>query len=162
MLTDDPKDDESKPDPYAPELPAAFYFNVVFDDPKLVADASFQEVSGLNAELETEDIIEGGENGYTQRLPKGIKHPLLELKRGIASDSSELMKWCRRTMEWGYPIETKALSVYLMNVEKVPIRGWSFMGVFPVKWEIEAFNSTKNEVAIEKIALSYTYLQRTI
>jgi phage tail-like protein len=151
---------EEEPDPYAPSLPVAFFFKVVFQDTKLAPDASFQEVSGLSSELETEDVIEGGENTYVQRLPKGVKHPLLELKRGIAPDTSELMLWCRETMEWGFPLKTKSLNVYLMNEKQDPLRGWAFVDAYPVKWEFEAFNSTKNEVAIEKIALSYTYLQR--
>lgn len=49
-----------------------------------------------------------------------------------------------------------------MNEDKKPIRGWLFNSAFPVKWEFESFNSTKNEVAIEKIVLRYTFSTRIV
>ena len=144
--------------------PSAFYFKVVFGSLPLLADTSFQEVSGMNAEVETEEVAEGGENRYVQRLPKGVKHPPLELKRGMASVLSPLVRWCRQVMEGEFatPLQAVPLTVYLMNAEKFPIRAWLFADAFPIKWEVEAFNSTKNEVAIEKIVLSYSYSYRII
>jgi phage tail-like protein len=47
-----------------------------------------------------------------------------------------------------------------MNEDRLPIRAWSFANAYPVKWEVENFGSTKNEVVIEKIVLSYTYSNR--
>jgi phage tail-like protein len=144
--------------------PPAFYFRVVFAAPALMADTSFQEVSGLNAEVETEEVVEGGENRYVQRLPKGVKHPPLELKRGMASVFSPLVRWCRQAMEGELmqPVVLVPLTVYLMNADKFPIRAWLFADAFPIKWEVESFGSTKNEVAIEKIVLSYSYSYRLI
>ncbi len=51
-----------------------------------VFDAAFQEVGGLEAEIEVETVVEGGENRFVHRLPKPVKHPNLSLKRGLASD----------------------------------------------------------------------------
>jgi phage tail-like protein len=144
--------------------PSAFYFKVVFGSTLGLFDTSFQEVSGIGAEIEIETVTEGGENRYQHHLPKGVKHPNLELKRGIASMSSPLVIWCRSVMEMDFmvPIVAQPLSVYLMNEDKLPIRAWSFANAYPVKWEVESFSSTKNEVAIEKIVLSYTYSNRLI
>ena len=74
--------------------PSAFYFKVVFGTTLGLTDTSFQEVSGIGAEVEVETVSEGGENRYQHKLPKGIKHPNLELKRGIASMASQAS--CRR------------------------------------------------------------------
>lgn len=144
--------------------PSAFYFKVVFSATLGMSDTSFQEVSGISAEIETETITEGGENRYQHHLPKGVKHPLLELKRGIASATSPLVIWCRSVFEMDFviPIVPMPIAVYLMNENQIPIRAWTFANAFPVKWEVESFGSTKNEVAIEKIALSYTYSNRLI
>jgi phage tail-like protein len=60
--------------------PAAFYFTVTFGNGVQVPDASFSEVSGISLEMETEAVVEGGENRFVHQLPKGIKHPNLELK----------------------------------------------------------------------------------
>ncbi len=144
--------------------PSAFYFKVGFALTLGMADTSFQEVSGIGSEIETEEVAEGGENRYVHRLPKGVKHPKLTLKRGIAKITSPLVIWCRTVLEADFvaPIVPQLMTVYLMNEHKIPIRAWSFANAYPVNWEVEDFNSTKNEVAIEKIDLSYNYSNRLI
>ncbi len=153
--------DAQSKDPYPPP---AFYFKVIFGGPKETADTSFQDVSGISSEVEVEPVVEGGENRFTHQLPKGVKHSNLELKRGLAPKSSPLVKWCMAVMEMDFikPIESKPVRVFLMNEDKKPIRGWLFDAAYPLKWEIESFGSTKNEVAIEKIVLSYTFVTRII
>ncbi len=144
--------------------PSAFYFQVAFALASGISDTSFQEVSGISSEIESEEVAEGGENRYVHRLPKGIKHPMLTLKRGIAMNTSPLVKWCRKVLEADFTerIVPQHMTVYLMNGYKIPIRAWSFANAYPVNWEVEDFNSTKNEVAIEKIDFSYTYSNRLI
>jgi phage tail-like protein len=140
--------------------PSAFYFKVVIG----MTDTSFQEVTGIGSEIETEDVMEGGENRYVHRLPKTVKHPKLILKRGIAKTSSPLVIWCRSVLEADFiaPIVPMPIRVYLWNEKKEPIRAWFFANAYPVNWEVESFNSTKNEVALEKIELSYNYSERLI
>ncbi len=144
--------------------PSAFHFKVAFAATLGLTDTSFQEVSGISAEVDTETVVEGGENRYVHTLPKGVKHPNLELKRGIASMTSPLVIWCRSVFEMDFitPVVAQPIVVQLLDESKLPIRAWSFANAFPVKWEVENFNSTKNEVAIEKIVLSYTYSNRLI
>ncbi len=144
--------------------PSAFYFRVEFGEPGETVDTSFQEVSGISSEVEVESVTEGGENRFVHQLPKGVKHPNLELKRGIASEDSPLVKWCKDVIEKDFveSIETKTVQVFLMDENKETIRGWRFDSAYPVKWDVESFGSTKNEVAIEKIALSYTYSTRIV
>lgn len=144
--------------------PSAFYFRVVFFSILGKWDTSFQEVSGIGSEMETEDVVEGGENRYVYRLPKSVKHPKLVLKRGIATITSPLVLWCKSILESDFAsrIRPVSLLVFLMNEYKIPIRVWRFADAYPVNWEVDAFNSTKNEVAIEKIELSYTYSSRHI
>ncbi len=145
--------------------PSAFYFKVVVAPPAgLLTDNSFQEVSGIQSEIDTEPVTEGGENRFVHKLPKGVKHSDLELKRGIAPITSPLVMWCKATMELDFslPIRPLPVIVYLMNENKIPIRGWFFDSAYPVKWEVEGFGSTKNEVAIEKIVLSYSFSNRII
>lgn len=150
------------PDPVNTFLPPAFYFSVSFDGANSGDDTSFQEVSGIGPELETEDYVEGGENRYVYRLPKPVKHPLLVLKRAIADMRSPLVQWCRSILEGDLsnPIQPRLLNVNLLNAEANPIRSWYFANAYPVKWEIDNFNSTKNDIAIETITLSYLYSKR--
>jgi phage tail-like protein len=153
--------DTSEADGYPP---SAFYFKVVFGSTLTNSDNSFQEVSGISMEVDLEPIQEGGENRFVHQLPKGVKHPHLELKRGIASYDSPLVTWCQDVLEGDFmdAITTQSVSVYLLNADQQTLRGWVFENAFPIKWDVEAFNSTKNEVAIEKVTLSYNYFNRIL
>ena len=144
--------------------PAAFYFTVTFGTQPQDADSSFREVSGIAPEMETEAVVEGGENRYVLALPKAVKHPKLVLKRGIAPNSSRLLMWCQAALEGGLnrPIFPKQIHLFLLDGLGRPLRAWSFDNAYPVKLEVEAFNSTKNEVALEKIELSYAFSTREV
>ena len=144
--------------------PSAFYFKVSFAATAGMSDTSFQDVSGIGSEIETEPYAEGGENRYVHQLPKSVKHPKLVLKRGIAQMTSPLVVWCRSIFEGDFaePIKPMSVMVSLMDENKVPIRVWSFSNAYPVNWEVENFNSTKNEVAIETIELRYRKFTRVL
>jgi len=152
-----------------PYLAPSFYFRVEFVgntgslDNSATADNSFLEVSGLSAEIETEAVVEGGENRFTHQLPMGVKFPKLALKRGIAGMNSPLVKWCKSVLEGGFVerIQPMQLSVRLLDQSGDPLRAWDIINAYPVRWEVEGFNSTKNQIAIEKIELSYNYANRT-
>lgn len=141
----------------------AFYFGVtIVGGGTSAIDAAFQDVSGLSAEMETETYMEGGGNSFSYHLPKGLKYQNLVLSRGIAPATSTLIKWCRQTLEGGLArsIETKSLQVSLLGPDEKSLYSWSFAGAYPVKWQAESFNSTKNEVAIEKIEFAFNSLTR--
>ncbi|MBY0573623.1 MAG: phage tail protein [Undibacterium sp.] len=142
--------------------PSAFYFTVTFGNGVEVADTSFSEVSGIAIEMETEPVPEGGENRFVHQLPKQIKHPNLELKRGIAQVSSPLVKWCKEVLEGEFieMITAQTILVKLVDAEQKILRAWEFHDAYPVKWDVEGFNSTKNEVAVEKMSFAYTYSKR--
>lgn len=141
----------------------AFYFAVTFSE-KGDEDAAFQDVSGIGAQMDIESYAEGGENRFVYQLPKAVKHPKLVLKRGIAPDASKLMQWCKSVLENGLndPITPKLIHVTLLNDQGQPARKWSFADAYPVNWEVEGFNATKNNVAIEKIELAYSFSQREL
>jgi len=141
--------------------PVAFYFEVIIGGNRN-ADTSFQEVSGLSVELETEDLVEGGENRFTHHLPKQTKNSHLVLQRGIAAKNSKLISWCKKTLESDFtkPFKPQQVNINLLNEKGKVLYSWSVANALPVRWEAEAFNATKNEVAVEKIELQYTTLKR--
>ena len=147
------------------ELPVAFHFTVTFSGSGArVSDAAFQEVGGLEAEIEVETVVEGGENRFAHRLPKPVKHPNLTLKRGLTDDSSGLVQWCKATFEndFSQAIEPKAVVVSLCDAEGEPVASWSVDRAYPVKWSVGGFDAMKNELAIETMELAYHSLKRTL
>jgi phage tail-like protein len=144
--------------------PPAFYFKVIIGLAAGMSDTSFQEVTGIGSEIETEAVVEGGENRYVHHLPKGVTHPKMVLRRGIAKITSPLVIWCRSVLEADFatPIIPMPMMIFLLNENEIPIRAWYFDNAYPVNWEVESFESTKNEVAIEKIELRYNYSNRIL
>lgn len=147
--------------------PPAFHFTVAFGGASgggsAIPDTSFSEVSGIAIEIETEAVIDGGENRFIRQLPLRVKHGNLELKRGVAQLASPLVGWCKETLEGEFakPLKLRTIVVSLNGGAGEQLRTWEFHDAFPVKWSVDGFNSTKNEVAIEAMAFAYTYSQRT-
>ncbi|SEL38222.1 conserved hypothetical phage tail region protein [Roseateles sp. YR242] len=144
-------------------FPSAFHFAVTFGAVHTRhPEAAFQEISGLGAEMETEAVVEGGRNDYVHFLPKPVKHPRLVLKRGMADKTSAWVNWCKSTLEVGLAkkIRPRVLRIVLMDREGQIIRQWSVTNAYPVKWEVDPFNSQRNELAMERIELVYASSMR--
>jgi phage tail-like protein len=133
--------------------PLGFHFKVEFAN--MSGEYQFQSVSGLNVELETEQVAEGGENRFKHKLPVSTRYPNLVLKRGIRVDSS-LTKWCREALE-DFDIKPTNLTISLLNEEHEPLMTWNVVHAYPLKWSVSEFNAEKSQLAIESIELAYNY-----
>jgi phage tail-like protein len=140
----------------------AFFFRIKFPEEPASTDTSFQEISGISSEKNTEQIEEGGENMFVHTVPKGSKHGNLVLKRGIANKLSNLTRWCKETIEGDLEnaITPKTIQVELLNAKGEAAFVWTINNAYPVKWSIDTLNSTKNEIVIESIEFAYSYSTR--
>lgn|ERR1700674_3309081 len=153
-------------DTYYP--PGGFYFTVtVIGAGTALAlltdiDASFQEVSGIDARFDTEDVAEGGENRFVHHLPKPAKYSNLVLKRGIVAIDSFLAEWVGQTVGSGLslPILPQNVVVTLLNHAGNPLIVWGFVNAYPVRSQVASLSSTENKVLIETLELSYNYFDR--
>lgn len=133
--------------------PLGFHFKVEFANQ--IGEYEFQSVSGLNVELETEQVAEGGENRFKHKLPVSTRYPNLVLKRGIRVDSA-LTKWCREALE-DFDIKPTNITISLLNEEHEPLMTWNVVHAYPIKWSVSEFNAEKSQLAIESIELAYNY-----
>jgi phage tail-like protein len=140
--------------------PVGFYFKLTFNG----EEYAFIEVSGISMEMETDEIVEGGENRFTHRVPISSSFSNLVLKRGIVSQNSELLRWCQNTLEGtlSNPITTNNVFVHLLDANANILRSWKFHNAYPVKYAVGPFQSETNEVAIETLELKYIYFDRAI
>jgi len=123
-------------------------------------DTRWMEVGGLNVEMTTEELIEGGENRFVHKLPQRAKYPNLVLKRGyFASLPSPLMTWCNDAIS-NFDIKPCQVSVMLLDEMHMPAQIWSFANAYPVKIVMGDFKATDNSVLIETIELTYQYHKR--
>jgi phage tail-like protein len=148
--------------PYYP--PPAFYFSVaLIGSGKRVVDASFQEVSGIEAQFEVERTVEGGENRFAHNLPQRSKFSNLVLKRGFVTSGSFLAQWVSDTLgsNLSAPIVTRDLLVTLLNAKGQPLVTWNFVNAYPLRWDVASLNSMDNKILTETLELSYNYFVRT-
>lgn len=141
--------------------PVGYYFRVEIPTlaPQGSADSNFQEVSGLTAEIEVEKYQEGGENGFQHNLPKSAKFPNLVLKRGLLTDS-KMIDWLNNAIQ-NFQFEPKDVTVTLMNQQGEPLVAWEFLGAYPIKWDISAFNAMDNSIVSETIELVFKSSRRS-
>lgn len=135
------------------DMPVVFHFSVDFGGGTQTQDNRFQEVTGLSAEVSTEELREGGVNDYVHRLPIGAKYGNLVLKRGFISDT-EIAKWCRKGVE-DFSFEPKDVTVTLLGANHQPVAAWMFLRAYPAKWSLSDLKAQENALAIESLELVY-------
>lgn len=142
--------------------PVAFYFLVSFQEDSNIPKTAFQEVSGLKMEMEVEALKEGGENQFIHQLPTGVKHGNLVLKRASLPLDHALETWIVNALEGSFKARMIPYEVVisLIDAKNWPVRAWSLSNVYPLKWEVSAFDSQKNELVIETLELSYNEINR--
>jgi phage tail-like protein len=139
--------------------PPSFYFSVSIVGVIGAIDAQFKEVSGISVHMETEDIAMGGENRFKYKAPSRASYENLVLKRGLVVSGSTLALWVMGTMQGGLitEITTHDILVSLLGPEGTPLMSWTFIGAWPVKWDVSGFDSMENKIVIENLEFSYNY-----
>ncbi len=140
------------------DIPVVFHFKVDFGAAADDVDNRFQEVTGISAEVSTEEHREGGLNEYAHRLPTGAKYGNVVLKRGFVNES-DVARWCRQAIE-NFTFEPRDVTVSLLNEEHDPLASWSFVAAYPVKWSISDFKAQENALAVESLELAYSTFRK--
>jgi phage tail-like protein len=136
-------------DPYR-----GFRFRIEIDG---ISVAHFSEVSGLQADTETEPYEEGGVNDYVHQLPKRTKYPHITLKRGI-TDVDELWNWHQDVVSGRF--KRKNGSIILLNEAGEDTWRWNFTKAFPVKWTGPDLKADSATVAFEAIDLAHNGISK--
>jgi phage tail-like protein len=136
--------------------PVGFHFLVVFElFPQTPNDFRFQEVSGLEVDMEMEQIKEGGQNRFTHSLPVRNRYTDITLKRGMFIGSG-ITLWCKNAIE-NFVFQPTNVLISLLNADHLPLQSWYVVNAIPKKWQVTSFNAQENSVAIESLVLSYNY-----
>lgn len=134
-----------------------FHFAVGFQNLGIDSlDAAFQSVSGLEVQLETESLKEGGENRFEHALPSRRKYASLNLKRGLLSPEagSKITEWCLEAFQ-AELIKPTNLDILLLNEEHETLMKWNVIHAWPKSWKFGELNAEKSEVLIESLELQY-------
>jgi len=123
--------------------------------------ASFSEITGLNAGMETEEYREGGYNTAARKFIKWGKFPNVVLKRGVTTNS-DLWDWYYATLYGSAnPIRMNALIILNdrgiadanAGSDRAPVAVWFVRNALPETLQGPTLNAKSNEIAIETLEL---------
>ncbi len=139
---------------------------------------SFAEASGLNAEIETEEYREGGNNTGPHKFVKWGKYPNLVFKRGVTLNT-DIWDWYYATLyKAGNPVRKNGFVVLtdrgsgitsltggpsplgLPGLDRLPVGVWYFRNALPERLQGPTLNAKSNEIAIETLELAHEGLYR--
>ena len=120
-------------------------------------DLRFSKVSGLSMTVDTESLAEGGQNLYTQQLPKGVSHGNLVLERGMVVGSPLNLEFNASLSTFKFA--TSNVLVTLLSEDGLPLAAWLLMKAFPVKWSTSDLDATTPGLVIDTLELAYARMQ---
>lgn len=143
-------------DARTPDPPFTGRFTLTVDGVEIGA---FTEVSGLAVTIDVEEVVEGGQNQFTHRLPKGMKWQNIVLKRGL-TNSNELFGWLSRTSGEGFEaaghrLQPRNATIKVLDAKGKVVRSWTLEGAVPVKWTGPRLAASSRDLANEELEVSH-------
>ena len=143
------------------ELLTTFNFHVVLSGSDIpVGDGGFQEVTGLEVEMDVAEYLEGGRNdGLVQRVGRGKYSQRIVLKRGMftADDTAtnDLWKWFQDTVGGVRPVRRYDGTVDVLSGAGDIRATWRFRRSLPAKIVGPTLNARTGDIAIEELHLAH-------
>jgi phage tail-like protein len=131
--------------------------------PDRLADGAFQECTGLDVDLDVQELAEGGRNDGVVRRVGRAKYQNLVLKRGMFHNEdrveTELWDWVQGVASGTRPIIRYDGLIEVMSVDENVVARWAFERGLPVKITGPQLNAKTGEVAIEELHIAHEGLQ---
>jgi phage tail-like protein len=131
------------------DMLVGLYFWITIDSCELGA---FTTCDGLSMDVETEDRIEGGNNGFVHKLPIRIKYSNVKFTRPVGPQSANVATWLS-SMTNGVKRGTAVIEA--LTPEGKKLVSWSLQGVIPVKWQGPSFSAESPKVAMETLEIAH-------
>lgn len=147
------------------ELIPSFHFVVEIGGERDGERVSFQEVTGLEATLELEEVTEGGNNLFKHRLPVRQSFSNITLIKGVMNEEEEFHAWVsssllsQESIDASFGDRVKTIRINLLSLDgAIEVRSWQLVNAYPVKWSTSSLNAGENKIAIDTVELAYQYL----
>lgn len=146
-MTDDTPDHPAWP---LPKLS----FRVSWDD----IEASFQDISGLDAETDVVDYRAGNSRVFSAiKMPGMRRASNVTLNRGIMKKDHAFWDWFNAIKR--NTITRKTVTITLLDETSNPNMTWTLRNAFPIKITSTDLKADGNEVAIETLELAHEGLE---
>jgi phage tail-like protein len=124
----------------------------------LVALAGFQQVTGLQGELEVMAYPEGGRNDMVHQLPVRHSWGRIVLHRGVMRDPG-LWSWYQAGLADSLGARRDGVIVQC-TPQGIPAIAYTFTGGLAAKWSGPALNAHDNAIGIETLEIAHEGLER--
>lgn len=117
-------------------------------------EAFFQEVTGLNAEIQQIEYRAGNNPEFsTVKMPGIKKFGNVTLKKGIFKDDKGFWELYKEvTMN---RFERKKVTISLLDEKEGVAMSWTLANAFPAKITVTDMNANGNEAAVESMELAH-------
>lgn len=136
---------------------------IVEVDGKMLGE--FREVNGLSAEIEVQEVREGGQNDWVHKLPGRIKYSDVTLKRGMTLDNGMynwLSEWTGVNYErFGMLVRRQTVAITLKSSSGSRLRTWVLTDAFPTKWTGPQLSIENDSFLYEEIVLCHQGMYST-
>lgn len=133
-----------------------------------LGDGGFQECTGLDIEMDVQELIEGGRNDGTVRLAGRGKYSNIVLKRGMLFPDdgevySELWGWLQSILAGVRPVARYDGIIEVLSADGVDtVATWTFDRGLPSKIAGPQLNAKTGEIAIEELTIAHEGLRLSI
>jgi phage tail-like protein len=138
---------------------------------QVLGDGLFQEVSGLDIEMDVQEYVEGGRNnGIVRRVGRAKYQPLV-LKRGMfypmgndndsegAKAAIDLWQWMQGIADGVRPVRRYDGVIHVMSADNTVRASWVFDRGLPSKIKGPDLNAKTGEIAIEELTIAHEGLR---
>jgi phage tail-like protein len=127
-----------------------FYFEVDWGGTKV----GFQEVSGLNIEVDPIEYRQGASPNFSKiKMPGMKKFSNITLKRGTFAHDNDYFTWLQ-TIQLN-TVERRTVTISLLDETGAPAITWKVNKAFPVKLNSTDLKAEGNEVAVETLEIAH-------
>jgi phage tail-like protein len=132
-------------------------FSLVVDGVEI---ATFNELSGIVAEVDASEYWESSQNGVmVQKLPGKLKPPSVVLRRGM-NGSMELWNWHEAVRRGTLSGARRSCSLIMFNSAGQPVARYFLTNAWPSKIELTGLKAGASETLVETVTITAESIQR--
>ena len=115
--------------------------------------AQFKECSGLKSTTDVYELVEGGMNHATHKLPGQSRWGNITLRYGV-TNTDYMLSWRNRILQEGFS-DRRNGSIVLRTLQMEEVRRYSFQQAWPVSWDGPSLDASAADLAIETLELAH-------
>jgi phage tail-like protein len=113
---------------------------------------NFHSCNGMGAQVEMEQHVEGGNNGFAWQLPSRITWSNITLTRPVTSDTTKVATWLAKIIR---QVEPQDGEIVALQPDLTPITRWQVLGIVPVRWQGPSFDPADSQPAVETLEIAH-------